>query len=66
MKKAIVAILAAAVFASPCIYNAVSPEPSPIAGLVAMVTPQDTHAIALSQAWDAFYWCDEQVEDICG
>ncbi|MGV1755145.1 hypothetical protein [Agrobacterium sp. CG674] len=66
MKKAIVAILVAAVFASPCIYDAVSPEPSPIAGLVAMMTPQDTHAIALSHGWDAFYSCEEHLEDICG
>lgn len=66
MKKAIVAILVAAVLASPCIYYAVSPEPSAVAGLVAMMTPQDTHAITLAQGWDAFYWCEEQLEDICG
>ncbi|MFS8124629.1 hypothetical protein QD336_19585 [Rhizobium sp. BR 250] len=32
----IVAMLAVAIFAAPCAYDAFSPEPSPLAGLVAV------------------------------
>ncbi|MGK6315801.1 hypothetical protein [Neorhizobium sp. DT-125] len=32
----IVGMLAIAIFAAPCAYDAFSPEPSPLAGLVAM------------------------------
>jgi hypothetical protein len=37
MKRLVVGILALAVFAAPCVYDAFSPEPSPIAALAAAV-----------------------------
>ena len=36
MKRIIICILAVTVFAAPCIYDAASEEPSPVAGLVAV------------------------------
>jgi len=35
MKKIIVSIVAIAVFATPCVYDILSQEPSPLVGLVA-------------------------------
>jgi hypothetical protein len=36
MKKTILAIMVAAVLAAPCIYDVLSNEPSPLAGIVAL------------------------------
>lgn len=35
MKRILVLMLAAVIFAAPCAYDAYSPEPSPLAGLLA-------------------------------
>jgi hypothetical protein len=37
MTRIIVGMLAIAIFAAPCAYDAFSPEPSPLAGLFAML-----------------------------
>jgi hypothetical protein len=37
MTRIIIGILALAIFAAPCVYDAFSPEPSALAGLVAML-----------------------------
>jgi hypothetical protein len=37
MTRIIVGMLAIAIFAAPCAYDAFSPEPSPLAGLLAML-----------------------------
>ena len=38
MKRILVCLLAAGVFAAPCAYDVFSPEPSPLAGLLAAAT----------------------------
>ncbi len=41
MKRLVVGLLVLAVFAAPCVYDAFSPEPSPIAALAAPLVFKD-------------------------
>jgi hypothetical protein len=45
MKRIIAGMLAIAILAAPCAYDAFSPEPSPLAGLLAMSTGLLTYNI---------------------
>jgi len=40
MKRILVLLLAGAVFAAPCVYDAFSTEPSPLAGAIALTEGQ--------------------------
>ena len=39
MKRILIGVMATVIFAAPCAYDVFSKEPSPLAGLVAVVTP---------------------------
>ncbi|MFP3546743.1 hypothetical protein SB748_25175 [Rhizobium sp. SIMBA_035] len=43
MKRIFMGIMAAVIFAAPCVYDVFSEEPSPLVGLVAAVTVADQY-----------------------